>query len=493
LTRNLLLRRFCSNSSKKMGKKGKVCLVAILLTIILLAAVSNTVSAEGVVARITVGDYPVSIAYDSGKGEIFVVNYWSDSISVISDSTNNVVATISIGSYPQGIAYDSGKGEIFVSDLGINTSKPTLTIRVISDINNSVIATIPGFYGNMAYDSGKGEIFVTNFSDKSVSVISDSTNAVVATIPLGFSPLDIVYDSGKGEIWVNNGDIDNSGIVSVISDTNNTVIATINLYAAASGHSKMAYDSGKGEIFVTNPFDGKVSVISDTTKTVVGTISVGSRPQGIAYDSAKGKIFVANGDSNTTSVISDSTNTVIATVNVDNPDGNMAYDSGKSEIFEICGTFNRETLVVTSSVVVISDSPDLTPASISVSANSIRQGQTSILTSVVTTGASPYAYQWFAENPESSNYSLIDNATSSDYSFATSASTVTGNWSFLLQVTDSTRTALNSTAITVTVNAALPPKFNEALIIALATVIMVVVLGAGLLVYFKKRKRYVRS
>jgi hypothetical protein len=43
---------------------------------------------------------------------------------------------------------------------------------------------------------------------------------------------------------------------------------------------------------------------------------------------------------------------------------------------------------------------------------------------------------------------------STSFSFATSGSTVTGSWSFILQVTDNTCAAVNSTAVSVTVNSA---------------------------------------
>jgi DNA-binding beta-propeller fold protein YncE len=48
-------------------------------------------------------------------------------VSVISDVTNAVVATITVGSGPLGVAYDGGKGEIFVANSGSNT------VSVISD------------------------------------------------------------------------------------------------------------------------------------------------------------------------------------------------------------------------------------------------------------------------------------------------------------------------------------------------------------------------
>ena len=48
-------------------------------------------------------------------------------------------------------------------------------------------------------------------------------------------------------------------------------------------------------------------------------------------------------------------------------------------------------------------------------------------------------------------YSLIDDANSSMYTFATSASTAPGSWNFMLQVTDNTGSSVNSTMATVTV------------------------------------------
>ena len=61
----------------------------------------NSVHAAGVTATITVGSQPEGVAYDSGMGEVFVANYGSGTVSVISDSTNGVVATIPVGSGPR--------------------------------------------------------------------------------------------------------------------------------------------------------------------------------------------------------------------------------------------------------------------------------------------------------------------------------------------------------------------------------------------------------
>ena len=237
------------------------------------------------IATIPVGKAPFGIAYDSVRGEMFVVNNGANTVSVISDTTNTVVATITVGKYPFLIAYDSGKGEMFV------TNWIDGTVSVINDATRTVVATIkvedyPG--GGIAYDSVRGEMFVVNYgrgSGNTVSVISDETNSIVATIPVGKAPFGIAYDSVRGEMFVTNSD-DNT--VSVISDATRTVVATI---PVSRGDMGIAYNSAKGEIYIGKA-DKTISVISDTTNAVVATIKVDAQPLGIAYDSGKGEIFV---------------------------------------------------------------------------------------------------------------------------------------------------------------------------------------------------------
>ena len=211
------------------------------------------------------GAYPWSVAYDSGKGEVFVVQDLSNNVSVVSDATNTVVATIPVGSSPEGVAYDSGKGEVFV------TSYDSNTVSVISDASNTVVATIPvGPYPEgVAYDSGKGEVFVANSNCPStgtcgqgtVSMISDAMNKVVATISVGSEPVGVAYDNGKGEAFIANYGSNN---VNVISDANNTVTTTITI---GSAPAFAAYDLSNGHVYVSNFGQGTISIITTSSST----------------------------------------------------------------------------------------------------------------------------------------------------------------------------------------------------------------------------------
>ncbi len=106
------------------------------------------------------------------------------------------------------------------------------------------------------YDSGTREVFVANMESDTVSVISDTNNTVVATVAVGASPNGVTYDSGTGEVFVANS---NSNNVSVISDTNNTVVATVAVGASPNG---VTYDSGRGEVFGANAGSDTVSIIA---------------------------------------------------------------------------------------------------------------------------------------------------------------------------------------------------------------------------------------
>jgi YVTN family beta-propeller protein len=134
-----------------------------------------------------------------------------------------------------------------------------------------------------------GEIFGTHHGSNSVFVISDVTNSVIATIPIsaGTQSYGLAYDSDLGEIFVTNGE----NTVSIISDKTNTVIATVPLSVDGGVHLwEIAYDSAKRELFAANfisdVIGGKgflintVLVISDSTTspTSAPTLSPTSTP-----------------------------------------------------------------------------------------------------------------------------------------------------------------------------------------------------------------------
>jgi YVTN family beta-propeller protein len=254
-----------------------------------------TASDGALVATVPVGSGPYDLDYDPAAGEVFVTDEFSNQVSVISDVTDRVVATIPVGTAPEGLAYDSGRAEVYVTNNG------SANVSVISPLSNKVGASI-GVGDDpdaVAYDSATGQLFVANWGSNSVSVLSDRTNDLVATVAVEAGPDAVACDVADGTVFVADG---SSDAVSVIADTNDTAYLEI---PVGSGPSALAYDAGTGQVFVDAQGTDNVSVLSGSTDALVGTVEVGLAPVGIAYDNASGELFVVNGGSNNLTEISD--------------------------------------------------------------------------------------------------------------------------------------------------------------------------------------------
>jgi YVTN family beta-propeller protein len=306
------------------GSSGTEC--ALVVPAVPAGTYEITASNAPVAPSVYVGSGPFGIAYDSGRGELFVSNSNSSNISVISDLNDTVVGTVTLGgspsaAHPGAIAYDPGLGEVFVATGG--------DLVVINDTTRAIVATVggvPGSFG-LAYDAGRGELFATDFTTDAVSVISDRTNAIVATVPVGTQPWGIAYDPNQGELFVANS---GSANVSVINDTTDTVSATI---AVGNDSRGIALVSDRGELFLVNSGNASVSVISDSNDEIVATVPVQSQPSYAAPVPGRGEVLVSDSGSASVSVVLESTNTVTATLPAGRSPDAIAPDPGRGQVF----------------------------------------------------------------------------------------------------------------------------------------------------------------
>jgi YVTN family beta-propeller protein len=363
---------------------------------------------------------------------------------VISDVTNTVVATIPVGRGPNGVVgipmgilgvgYDSGRGEVFVAS---QSSQYGALVNVISDASNTVTASIgsPSVPSSLTYDSGKAEMFVAlGAATPDVLVISDSTNAVVATVATQYPwAAGSAFDPGRNFVLVANGV--GNGSAAVISDRTNTVVENI---TTGSGPGGVAYDSGKGEFFVVNGSGnrGAVTVINDTSDTVVATIPVGNTALGAAYDPANGYVYVANMNSDTVSVISDATNTVVASiVGLANP-ADTVVDTHRGELFVSEQASNSVSIVPLDCLQVAR--PTATPGATDVSAPN-----PTVFATTASGGNGAPTYTWSGLPP---------GCTSLNASTVTCTPTVAGTYQVVVTVNDSSGVFKQSLPLTFVVN-----------------------------------------
>ena len=275
---------------------------------------------EGVIATITVGAGPNSIAFDSENNRMYVTNSggsWrednplaGDSISVI-DTSSYEVETVTAagagghGNTPHGIAFDSANNRMYYA-IG-NWQYVEDYVSVMNTADNSVSAkvTVGERPEDIAFDSANNRMYVTNSNDDTVSVINTANNSVIATISVGDHPTDLAFDSANNRMYVTNYEGDS---VSVINTANNSVIATVPVGEQAGKEFEgapngIAFDSANNRIYVANQIDDTVSVIDTATNSVIDTIPVGDNPNSIAFDPVNNRMYVTNYQDETVSVI----------------------------------------------------------------------------------------------------------------------------------------------------------------------------------------------
>ena len=122
--------------------------------------------------------------------------------------------------------------------------------------------------------------------------------------------------------------------------------------------------------------------------------------------------------------------------------------------FELQVTDSNFT-TVTSVPQIVTVNTQLAAPTVTPTPGTVNLGQSSTLTStIVTTGTSPYTYQSVPRGTQGTLFSAISGATSASYNFVTNTSTATGGWQFKMQVTDSSpggQETNTSSVITVTV------------------------------------------
>ena len=263
---------------------------------------SNNTSNNGGSDRdsgIDVNTFPIGIAVNPSTNKVYVVNEYSNTVSVIDTNTDTVKSTISLGNFPYGIDINPLNNRIYITNRGSNTVS-VLDGSVDTKLHDITVGKSPV---GIAVNPSANWIYVTNLDDGTVSVIDGITNEVVKTVSVGKTPYGIAVNPLSNQIYIT--DII-TNTVTVIDGETNEISAKIPVGKKPTG---MAIDipDKKGEnsrLYVANYDSDSVSVIDAATNEVTNNItSVGDSPVGIAINSISNKLYVSNIASNTVAVI----------------------------------------------------------------------------------------------------------------------------------------------------------------------------------------------
>jgi YVTN family beta-propeller protein len=319
----------------------------------------GTAKADSMIGAVPVGNGPMGIGYDSANGNMYVANFYSNTVSVIDHNTNNVIVTIPFASNtsPTDIAFNSANGDMYVTNYNAGT------VSVIDGNTNRVIGVIsgmrPGVFA-IAFNSANGDMYVTNYNAGTVSVIDGNTNRVISTISVGGNPTAIAVNSANGDVYVADG----INAVSVINPITNSLVDAVNVGYGPSG---LAFDSANGNMYVANFYSNTVSVIDAGTNNVIDTIPMlfdSANPTSIVYNPTDNHLYVTNyynlgntggggssGSSGTVSVIDGNTNNLIANILVGDAPQDGAFNSANGQTYVTNLLSNTVSIISSSSII----------------------------------------------------------------------------------------------------------------------------------------------
>ena len=331
----------------------------------------------------TFGALPSLEAFDPQTNEVFVADFYSGIIDVVSGTSNNVVTTIRSGEYTNTLAYDPENNNLYfglqTADLvGVANASTDLIQRTVgigfeplsmaadpasgnvfvtgwNATGSAFVAVINGSYGTVqatfsfgadrfpiagpngiAYDPLNGDLYVASIASGipnpthgNLTVINGSSFEVVANYSLPFAPGSILFvplnGSGPaGEFFLGNA----SGHDLAVLDGAGNVLATV---AIPNTPSMLAYDRSDQDLFVG--IEGNVSVVDTVTDHLVTTFPVTRNPAGLAYDPGDGDLYVADYNYNNVSVVNATTYHVVGSALLGAQPYNMAFDTADGDLY----------------------------------------------------------------------------------------------------------------------------------------------------------------
>lgn len=311
------------------------------------------------VRNISVGSYPMGIAYDPVNGNVYVAT-WGEGTSgglvkVISGTSGNVVASVRVGHGPLGIATDTINGDLYV------TNSLDGNVTVIDGSTNAALTSIPagGSPYGIAFDPVNGYLYVADSLNTggstppfvspstNLTVIDASTNRAVGSITVGVNPIDVLYDSTSGDILAINSGTASVFNVSVVNVSVGRSVRAISLDGSPGG---AALDSQAGYLYVTDAFQDLVHVINVSSGIVVASIPVGENPSGAVIDPQDQRLYVANYNTANLTVISEKTQKVVGSIPVGTYPFRGAYDPANGNVyFTNIGSANVSVITVAQS------------------------------------------------------------------------------------------------------------------------------------------------
>jgi len=214
---------------------------------------------------------PYGAAATPDGSEVWVTESGTNTVSVISTSTNKITGTVVVGLYPHGIAITPDGKTAYVANTGPNTGEGgSQTVSVVNVSSQGVTGTIDvGEAPQVVTVSPDGSLVLVTCADGVYAIKTSSGSAVKAPEPL-HQPHGVAVTSDGKHAYVTDSERDQ---VVVLSTSN---LRTVGRIPVGRTPWNTAFSSDGSSAYVTNSNDNTVSVIDTVRQRVTDTIGLGS-------------------------------------------------------------------------------------------------------------------------------------------------------------------------------------------------------------------------
>lgn len=169
---------------------------------------------------------PGKMALNHCTGDIYIVDWFDDNLSIIDVDTQTVGNTTDLGNSLWDLVFSPDAKTLYVADRNLDQ---------IHVVNPDTLATITSISvgddpWSLDITPDGSTLYVANEDSSSVTVIDTATNTVGTTIflPFGADPRDIDINTDGTRAYVTSGSITGDDAVYVISTAFNVIVDTIN-------------------------------------------------------------------------------------------------------------------------------------------------------------------------------------------------------------------------------------------------------------------------
>jgi len=157
------------------------------------------------IASISLGNFSEGMAIDQDSETVYVANYLSESISVVSATTLALIKTIQLpnASYPSELALDTSTGMLYTTTdqnyiVAINTHSEEIerTIQISSADSNKTFS--------IAFDQKNNVLYVATDPGTLISEVDVSSGTVTSTINLSYGAYEMLADQANGNLYITN-------------------------------------------------------------------------------------------------------------------------------------------------------------------------------------------------------------------------------------------------------------------------------------------------